>query len=64
MVGEMNYTQTLKPKTLPSLLSPAHQNMTMGGRVKDVYMNGNYISVHGKDIHACMKHDGLTIQTH
>jgi hypothetical protein len=44
--------------------SPAHQNMTMGGRVKDVYMNGNYVCVHGKDIHAWMKHDELTIQTH
>jgi hypothetical protein len=38
--------------------------MTMGGRVKDVYMNGNYVCVHGKDIHAWMKDDGLTIQTH
>jgi hypothetical protein len=38
--------------------------MTMGGRVKDVYMNGNYVCIHGKDIHAWMKHDGLTVQTH
>ncbi len=34
MVGEMNYTQTLNPKTLPSLQSPAHQKHDHGWESK------------------------------